>query len=108
LEHSGTSREIKVTFETRTTIEIRDIVAVEFECPRCHAKMNIPLNAENIVPLKCNRGCEPQWYHDNGLEYKDLQKLFELLKQYSKHENKPCAIRLELAKNKEVKTEKAQ
>lgn len=37
-----------MTTETRTTIELKDILAVEFECPKCHSRVTRPVTEDNV------------------------------------------------------------
>jgi hypothetical protein len=86
-----------MTIETKMTAEIRDIRAVEFECPDCRARISIPLTQNNYPPFKCKNGtCSKVFFADSSLEWNELRNTLGVLGKYAKADNLPCAIRLEL------------
>jgi transcription elongation factor Elf1 len=51
-----------MTIETRATIQLGDVLAVEYECRECKAKIVRPIVAErtNAVPTQCGN-CGAVW-----------------------------------------------
>jgi len=86
-----------MTIETRMVVEMRDIRSVEFECPKCKARVSIPLTQDNHPPFKCKNGlCTQMFFSDSSLEWNELRSALGVLGKYAKAEDLPFAIRLEL------------
>ncbi len=49
-----------MTTETRTLIEFKDVLGVEYECGNCGTKIQFPLKAHDC-PLVCPN-CNNQWF----------------------------------------------
>ncbi len=51
-----------MTSEVRTTIQLSDLKAVEFECTQCHARIVRPIGVWSS-PLLCCPECGMTWEH---------------------------------------------
>ena len=85
-----------MTTETRTTIELKDILAIEFECGQCHAKAVWPVNGDPRVPVKCSRGCEQQWFIVGSPEHEALLGLVKRIADCAALDGKNYKLRLEI------------
>jgi hypothetical protein len=86
-----------MTRETRTLIELRDILGVEIECPnsKCKAKCFAPIGADfSEVTLQCFQ-CRTPWFgstfdRDRGRNFaaavQQIQKLVDSIRQLSTDE----------------------
>jgi hypothetical protein len=83
-----------VTRETRTVVDLRDILGVEIECPKCKAKVLIPANVEvPNVDHRCFQ-CHADWFSANfqptgqtsSAAAKQIQKLIEMIRLLSSGE----------------------
>jgi hypothetical protein len=87
-----------MTIETKMTIEFKDIVAIEFECPQCHTRTSRKLTENNHVPEKCRSGlCTHVFFGQNSLEYGELLHALNLIGRYAKAKDMPLAMRFELS-----------
>jgi hypothetical protein len=87
-----------MTIETRMVVEMRDIRTVEFECPRCKARVSIPLTQDNHPPFKCKNGlCAQTFFADSSLDWNELRNTLGVLGKYAKADNLPFILRLEVA-----------
>lgn len=81
-----------MAIERRDTIQMSDIVAIEFECKQ--------LTDEITVPGRCGmQGCVGiLWFTDGSNEHQELQMLLRLLARLrSFGANKPFNLKLEIA-----------
>lgn len=85
-----------MTSETRTTIQLADIVAIEFECHNCHSKVIRPISLDNAVPARCSQGCQPQWFIDTSQDHLKMRELLALMEYCSKINSKDFSFRLEV------------
>jgi hypothetical protein len=86
-----------MTIETRMVVEMRDIRSVEFECPKCKARVSIVLTQDNHPPFKCKNGlCAQTFFVDSSLDWNELRNTLGVLGKYAKADNLPFVIRLEL------------
>lgn len=74
-----------MTVETTTTIELKDITAVEFVCKDCRAKTIRKLNDKLVIPTACNN-CGKPWFIADGDEHKGILLLARKLQQYGQGE----------------------
>lgn len=86
--------------ETKTTtIQLEDILAVEYECQKCHAKSVRPITEllvrerrPNVVPRKCD--CGARWIEADS----SAEKLTELLDLIALFRNgTPVAMRFQVS-----------
>jgi len=68
-----------MTAETRTTIGLGDIVAIEYQCRHCGTKTIRLLNAVHRVPIACGN-CNHPWMTDRSREYAELNDLHSLIR----------------------------
>ncbi len=50
-----------MTSETRTFIEFKDVVAIQFECGNCGAKASFPIGRLDRNPMVCVN-CHEEWF----------------------------------------------
>jgi hypothetical protein len=85
-----------MTVETRTTIELGDVKAVEFECSNCHVKTIVPLNKFKQPPISC-RGCNSeQWFVPGSEDFNDLIQMVRSMERFSKP-NKLFSMRFDIS-----------
>jgi DNA replicative helicase MCM subunit Mcm2 (Cdc46/Mcm family) len=62
-----------MTVETRTTMQLSDIKAIEFECTHCHAKRIFQIRNFDTPPLNCGSCGESQpWFVANSPDRSDI------------------------------------
>ena len=64
-----------MTIETTTSIQLKDITAVEFECRKCGAKTIRKLNADFQPPGICGN-CSELWFTDGSERHHELREFF--------------------------------
>src|SRR5258708_36709203 len=64
-----------MTIETTTSIQPKDITAVEFECRKCGAKTIRKLNADFQPPGICGN-CSELWFTDGSERHHELREFF--------------------------------
>jgi predicted RNA-binding Zn-ribbon protein involved in translation (DUF1610 family) len=75
-----------MTTETRTSIEPKDISAVEFECRKCGTKTIRKIDNNFTTPITCGN-CSDVWIvNNNSPEAQELTGFIRMLEYYSKHE----------------------
>src|SRR5438445_58900 len=50
-----------MTSESKVYVGLEDIHGIRFECRGCHAKLTIPLGADNPTPFGCGY-CTDSWF----------------------------------------------
>jgi len=69
-----------MTQETRNIIELKDVIAAEFECKGCHSRITVPLDKYNGNPSQCPT-CEKQWLLPiNGHADQKVRELFAAMR----------------------------
>jgi DNA replicative helicase MCM subunit Mcm2 (Cdc46/Mcm family) len=85
-----------MTIETRTTLELKDIRAIEFECNTCHTKTVYPIAKYGNPPTHCSHCTEGrQWIVTGSEEWEELSKLGKTIQGASKSAG--FTLRLEIA-----------
>jgi hypothetical protein len=85
-----------MTIETRTTVQLSDIKAIEFECAKCHAKSIFQIGKFDNPPLNCGAcGGEP-WFVANTPDRSDIAKLAQIITRFSGQPSSGFAMRLEV------------
>jgi hypothetical protein len=93
-----------MTIETRATIQLGDVLAVEYRCRTCQAKAVRPLahfdeNGEgrpHRVPIACGN-CGAAWMMDLSSSDKGLETMFNLVAFFADPNHKmPFDLRLEV------------
>lgn len=82
-----------MTIETKTTIQLSDIKAVEFECKNCHRVVSWPLDTARNPPFSCECAGSPQWMSVGGDTYRDLTHLIALIQRYGKSNGEQFVLR---------------
>jgi len=83
-----------MTIETKTTIQISDVKAIEFECKTCHRIVSLPIEVAKEPPFECDCKNPRQWMSYGGEMYSALSGLMTLLGRFGKVDNEPFAMRL--------------
>jgi hypothetical protein len=85
-----------MTIETRSFIELKDIIAFEMECSKCHTRTIRKLTAQFDVPIKCGN-CSGGWMMHGSAEINGLHEFLTLLQSYIKTPpNQNFVLRLEV------------
>lgn len=84
-----------MTIETRSTIELADIIAIEFECRDCRAKVVRKIDGFKNVPGFCGN-CEKQWLIDGSQAHDNLYRFLVRLQELSKASGEPFLLRFEV------------
>jgi hypothetical protein len=73
-----------MTIETKTTIEMRDIKTVEFECGTCHTKLVYDIDKFTSPMMFCNV-CQPTktLVADRSTEFQDIRHLIHLINRFA-------------------------
>ena len=58
-----------MTKQSKTFIELSDILSFKIECPQCHCSTVIPVDGFHNVPRMCPNGCTREWeqLHTHGV-----------------------------------------
>lgn len=90
-----------MTIETRTTIEPKDIVAIEFECAACHTKNVHKIDKFSHPAFICYT-CHPSkiLVTERSSEHNALVGLVTVLRQLAALEEPPFIVRLEIQTDK--------
>lgn len=83
-----------MTVETRTTIELKDVEAVEFGCSKCGNRIIRQLTETPRVPMACDN-CGEAWFSGTGPENGQLGDFLRRLHRYGKDDS-PCILRLHI------------
>lgn len=93
-----------MTVETRSSIELTDIVAFEMECNNCHARTIRPIKPQFDVPNKCGN-CSAGWMMHGSAELNNLREFLTQLQSYIKTApNQNFVLRFEVSGLKDEKT----
>jgi hypothetical protein len=87
-----------MTVETKTSIELADITAVEFECKVCHAKIVFPVENFDSPPISCSACKEherKQWLIPGSQDFSNLNTLVHTVAVFSSAK-KPNGFNLRL------------
>ena len=88
-----------MTIETRGTIELADVLAVEYECANqsCRARVIRPLERSGgiAVPRACGN-CGSSWFTDPSQEAQELKDFLETIARY-KGAKLPFVLRFEVS-----------
>jgi hypothetical protein len=86
-----------MTIETRSSIELGDIVAFEMECSKCHARTIRKLQTIFDVPGKCGN-CGGGWMMQGSSELNSLREFLTQMQSYIKTPpNQNFVLRLEVS-----------
>jgi hypothetical protein len=92
-----------MTSEIRTTIQLSDIKAVEFECQQCHCRIVRPMGGTQPLVLGCPE-CGTTWAQYRG-NMEILVRMFSQLPKVSAFDSEPEApfiVRLEINTDKKL------
>jgi hypothetical protein len=85
-----------MTVETRRTIELTDIDAIEYECRKCGATTVRLLDESHRIPVACGN-CATVWTIETSQEHMDLMRFVSLLRYFPKSTaNAHVRIKLEV------------
>lgn len=85
-----------MTLETRTTIELGDIKAIEFECAACHAKTTILIEKFTQSPTRCSSCDSKQWLIHGSQDWDSIKHFVEAIRFFSNRPPEAFAIRIEI------------
>lgn len=76
-----------MTTEQRTFIELRDVVAIEFECSHCHARTSVAVEHFEQPPIRCH-ACDRtgQWLVPGSTECARIASLGRIIRELSEPE----------------------
>jgi predicted RNA-binding Zn-ribbon protein involved in translation (DUF1610 family) len=91
-----------MTSETRTTIQLSDIKAVEFECVRCHHRLVRPIGTWQTPVFACPECGETWASYRNTLDFlsKTASQLSRTASIDTPGNDSPFIVRLEIAQPK--------
>ncbi len=86
-----------MTIETRTTIELKDIRAIEFECATCHTKTVYSIDQFTHPVFTCYT-CHPSkvLVAERSSDHKSIGSLVDLINQLSKLDPTIFAMRFDI------------
>jgi hypothetical protein len=89
-----------MTIETRTTIQLKDIKGIEFECEECHGKIVFAIDNFKNPPVVCSC-CRDgkQWLIPESQDFLDLKQLGHIIQWFSSKAPERFTMRLEIATN---------
>ena len=86
-----------MTVETRTTIDVGDLLSIEIECPKCHQRTVRKFSAANYFPRQCDSmHCRTVFYADPSREYNEMLNALDTLGKYATSEKNPMVLRFEV------------
>jgi hypothetical protein len=91
-----------MTVETRITIQLCDIIEIEIECIKCHARIAWKLReGDTFIPFNCKK-CDTPFFVDNSQEHRDIVQLLSLINRYNHTVN--YQLRFSLGEPKETRS----
>ena len=84
-----------MTIETRKLVKPSDIVAVEFECKKCGARLVLPLATLDKVATIC-ASCQDQFVIHNSEAHGKLNNLIQRLREHAKADNEPYVLHFQV------------
>jgi len=84
-----------MTIETKTTIQLSDLINIEFECRACGATTSWPIGVAKNPPTSC-RCRDEQWMPIGGQVYRDISALIDLVQRLSNTDGEKFVMRLRL------------
>lgn len=85
-----------MTIDDRLTIDLADILSIQFECKKCHTTINYCLKGWEPSPLQCPNCKETRW-GNFGTELQSAQSLAGSMRALLAHaENSAFCIRLQI------------
>jgi len=85
-----------MTIETRSTIDLDDITAIEYECAKCRCKTIRALDDNHRIPAMCGN-CSAVWMTDGSREHKELSTFVADLREFRRSSvNQHVGIRFEV------------
>lgn len=75
-----------MTIETRTSIELSDITALEFECKDCHTRIMFPVAGFKDPPIYCSvcfEKSKKQWMVLGNQDFRDIHTLGHIIQLFS-------------------------
>ena len=86
-----------MTIETRTTIELRDIQAVEMECATCHTKVVHSIEKFNQPMMVCYT-CQPnkQLIVERSSDHREIVQLVQIINRLSALKDAPFIMRFDI------------
>jgi hypothetical protein len=89
-----------MTVETRTIIDVGDLIAIEIECPTCHQRIVQKLTDQNNFPAQCSALlCREVFYTPNSREFEEMRKALDTLGKYAIGKKNPMLLRFEIRSN---------
>jgi hypothetical protein len=87
-----------MTISTKTTLDVSDIQAIEFECMSCHSKVTMPVNTFGGPPISCMT-CESreQWFIPGSQDHANVVQLGRIFRDCAKNDKKRFAMRFEIS-----------
>lgn len=76
-----------MVIETKTTLELSDVMAIEFECEVCHTRTALSIANFKNPPMHCPF-CQdsPQWFIAGNRDYTDVVALGRVIQWFSSAE----------------------
>ena len=86
-----------MTIETRTTMELKDIKAIEFECATCHTKVVYSIDQFSQPVFVCYT-CHPSktLISERSTDHKTIVQLVQLINQLSQLERGVFLMRFDI------------
>jgi hypothetical protein len=84
-----------MTIETKTSIELKDIQAVEVECRQCHAKQIRNIDAFKNFPVVCGN-CETQLIIPGSRNYEQMMLFVRHIGELAQDEGERFTLRLQI------------
>jgi hypothetical protein len=73
-----------MTVETKMTLELNDVTAIEFECNACHARTTLSITNFRNPPMHCSLCQNPQqWFIGGDRDYSDIVALGRVIQWFS-------------------------
>jgi hypothetical protein len=85
-----------MTLETRTTLELKDVKALEFECAKCHTKIAFPITQFSQPPLRCVACDGEQWLIGGSQDWESISRFAKAIQWFVSKPPKGFVLRLEL------------
>lgn len=75
-----------MTVENRRFVELIDILAVQFECKQCGARLSCPIRKWKQMKFGCPN-CNAPWVTEGSIDYRTLESLLANLKLLAEHQS---------------------
>ena len=87
-----------MTKQSKTFIDLSDVLSFRFECPGCHCSAIIPVDGFMAVPAACPNRCGKEWEqqfeHGVSEAFRELVNAMRLVQRKTAHAGLPFSLEI--------------